>query len=49
MNMDEFLDDYFYFWRNFGLIFEAAEIQEFHDWLPPWIDRSAERVIQSRS
>jgi hypothetical protein len=49
MDMDEFLDCYLFFWRNPILPFEACEVKEFHDWLPAWVLRAAQRVIDSRS
>lgn len=51
MEMDEFLDLYLYFFKTkiTNIIpYEPAEMKEFHDWLPVWIDRAAMRVIDSR-
>lgn len=49
MDMDEFLDLYLFYWRNPILPFEAAEIHEFHCWLPAWVDRAAQKVINLHS
>lgn len=51
MDMDEFLDFYLYFFKTKIILivpYEDCELQEFHDWLPAWVDRAAMRVISSR-
>ena len=46
--MDEFLDLYLFYWRNPVLPFEAAEIHEFHRWLPASVYRAAEVISKNK-